>query len=205
MYMVILEKESASRLSGQKESQSSIVHPQSKYSTNLLVSDTFVLTRTSNDSFCCPTCGLQFDSFLAATQLHPTCISWSCRYLHDDLSTTKDSTIEEIAKCRLCGYLTSKAEQFDETPISGAPEHIDYHRLRGCAQTIYTTPKDFAAHLVSEHRAESVLQSNMDPWARLQFLETINGQGIIRTTRLPTGRECCPSVEADYAFSFVNL
>jgi hypothetical protein len=166
---------------------------------------TCVLTRTSNGTFCCPNCGLQFDSFLAATQLHPTCVSWSCRYLHDCLSVMKDSAMPEFTKCRLCCFIDLKVKQFNETPFSGFTEHMESHQLRGCAQTIYTTPKDFRNHLRSQHQIEGVLQSDMDPWARLQFLEIINGQGVIRTTRLPTGRDCCLSVEVDYAFSFVPL
>jgi hypothetical protein len=50
-----------------------------------------------------------------------------------------------------------------------------------------------------------MMKSDMAPWERLQFLEIMNGEGLIRTTRLSTGGACCHSAEAEYSFTFVAL
>jgi hypothetical protein len=156
-------------------------------------SETTMLAKPSNDSFCCPSCGEQFDNFVAATQLHRICVSWSCRYLHGEVSSWTGSLSDKLQNRILSGSF----DMDDDDTVD--------HQLRGCAQTIYTTPKDFASHLDSEHRIKALLGSQMAPWARVQFLEIIGGQGLVRTTRLSTGRNCCPSVEPEYTFSFVTL
>jgi hypothetical protein len=151
---------------------------------------------SSNESFCCPTCGLHFDNFVAASQSHPSCVSWSCRYLHDGFSVLKNST-----KCRLCGYCCNSLENYADE----LTDHIEHHRLRNCTQEIYTTPKEFAEHLSLEHGSTNMMKSDMAPWERLQFLEIMNGEGLIRTTRLSTDGACCHSAEAEYSFTFVAL
>jgi hypothetical protein len=166
-------------------------------SNNYVISNTFVFTGTSDGSFCCPTCGLQFEDFLAATRLHPTCESWSCRYLHDELSMMKN-----LKACRLCDFFAIDAQYINEALISDLREHVEYHQLRGCTQTIYTTPKDFASHLGSEHRMKDALDRNMAPWVRLQFLDIIDGQELVRTVRLLADGRCCPNVMTDLHSSF---
>jgi hypothetical protein len=163
--------------------------PESYSEDSLLIID-------SNGSFCCPTCDLHFESFVAASQSHPACNTWSCRYLHDGLSILKNST-----KCRLCGDL----DIGKETSAGELTDHADRHQLRKCTQTIYTTSEEFAEHLNLEHGLTNMTKPDMAPWERLQFLEIMNGEGLVRTTRVPTDGACCQSVKADYSFTFVSL
>jgi hypothetical protein len=109
--------------------------------------------------------------------------------------------MKESTKCRLCEHL----DIANEPSTGDLADHIESHQLRGCVQRIYTTSKDFADHLSLKHRMKGVTHSDMAPWGRLQFLEVINGQGLIRTTQLQTGGDCCRGVEAGYTFAFVPL
>jgi hypothetical protein len=51
-----------------------------------------------------------------------------------------------------------------------------------------------------------MLESDMAPWGRLQFLDLFDGkEGMIRTTPAPIGGDCCRGVDADSTFAFVPL
>jgi hypothetical protein len=83
--------------------------------------------------------------------------------------------------------------------------HLSQYQLRQCEQTIYTDQKCFAKHLHNEHGAlgPEFLLDDLGVWQRVQFLEYINGKGLIRTLR-PNPSDCCASTVLGYNFTFVE-
>lgn len=141
--------------------------------------------------FQCPTCSLRFQNFTEAVKYHPTCVSWSCRYLHDCLSSAKSHGSDQ--RCRLCqsGQITIDDAQTSDVAYL---RHARNHSLRDCEQPIFADPALFARHLESEHACSvsTLAEGDLVPWQRVQFLEIDGGKGLVRTGRPQTGLKCCP-------------
>ncbi|KAH3973653.1 hypothetical protein HBI81_139890 [Parastagonospora nodorum] len=154
--------------------------------------------------FSCPTCNLKFDDFISATQVHGVCISWSCRCYHED---TSDAQIPIRATCSLCNLspcaLGTKGYDKGHVTLGEQTLHSN-HELGGCAQDIFIDAEEFAHHL---ERGHSVLDhTSLDAWQRVQFLEIIDGRGLIRTSRFTCpSRNCCQATQPCYNFTFVTL
>ncbi|KAH7069135.1 hypothetical protein BKA63DRAFT_520704 [Paraphoma chrysanthemicola] len=164
------------------------------------------------DSFTCPACGFCFETFSDAVREHPYCFTWSCRYLHNasESITATGGSIDGLyvvnTKCRLCPEHFSTTKMGLEEASQRVVEHIDGH-IRGCSQEIFTNQYTFAAHLQSEHGAGLVVaeDEHLKQWQRIQFLEIIEGRGMIRTSRPYANVDCCGSKETGYSFTFVDL
>ncbi|KAH3946947.1 hypothetical protein HBI56_059280 [Parastagonospora nodorum] len=145
----------------------------------------------SSKRFQCPTCSLQFRSFTEAVKFHPTCVSWSCRYLHDCLSSAQPHGSDQ--RCRLCQSELVAIHDAQTSDVAYL-RHARNHRLRDCEQSIFTDPGLFAHHLESEHAGSvsNLAESDLVPWQRVQFLEIDGGKGLVRTGRPQAGLNCCP-------------
>lgn len=67
---------------------------------------------------------------------------------------------------------------------------------------------DFTHHLELAHKVDllHLMQNGLLAWQRTQFLEIIDGRGLIRTLRAPyPGQSCCSNTEPTYNFTFVTL
>lgn len=93
----------------------------------------------------------------------------------------------------------------DDISTAELAQHYDVHELRTCDQAIFTQADDFARHLELTHKVDfSFLeQCGLKAWQRVQFLEIIDGKGLIRTSRVPYGDSCCSYTETSYNFTFV--
>lgn len=147
-----------------------------------------------------------------AARDHPSCVTWSCRYLHDPGAVVKAHSSSCHAICNATCSLCDK--QMATVTAAGAMEsrqllmdHVERHKLRSCSQSIFSDQYMFAAHLQSEHDASWVVaeEGQLKHWQRIQFLEVIDGQGIIRTLRLYANVDCCGRKETGYSFMFVDL
>jgi hypothetical protein len=109
--------------------------------------------------------------------------------------------------CRLCGYAEDEDEMTYDMPSYAMKHHINGHQLLLCEQVIYTDREKFAQHLEIGHGAcwPGGLKDGLDIWQRVQFLEFINKQGLIRTSRGVNSRACCASVGPGYTFTFIDL
>jgi hypothetical protein len=112
---------------------------------------------TRIDKFVCPNCGGSHSSFDNAMKEHCACVSWSCRNMHDFHSLYPIEPSKN-ACCRLCDFSFShnSAPNFEVR----LKLHANSHKLRDCAQVIFTTEAQFIEHLIDEHAAR---RSSVDP------------------------------------------
>jgi len=124
----------------------------------------------------------------------PDCNFWSCRYLHDPHSIFSSESISrhgDKAKftCVLCGF-TEKQRLPAEENYKILLEHAETHRLRECAQAVFTNPEDLAVHLKLDHFANNpfAYSTELQPW------RAINTKFLIpsyKTLQSSCGDICC--------------
>jgi len=170
-------------------------------STQILYNRARLITG-STTIFSCPTCHLQFDDFKAATQAHGVCVSWSCRCYHED---TPDS--QNWTSCSFCNLspCASGSQEYEKEPISRSAQVLyPGDELRRCSRDIFIDADEFARHLEDDHLVME--HTSLDAWQRVQFLEIIDGRGLIRTSRFTCpSRNCCQATQPSYNFTFVTL
>jgi len=116
---------------------------------------------------------------------HPTCITWSCRHLHDwhtiftvaVAEVTTDQAPDTLmycvnVACRLCSFnIKWQGVELNEHPPFDLQSHSETHALRKCTQTAFTDMSAFRLHLVQEHGAElAQLELGVAPWQYMQYL-----------------------------------
>ena len=118
---------------------------------------------------------------------------WSCRYLRDPhsiFSSERTSKYGDKVKftCVLCGF-TEKQRIPAKENYKILVEHAETHRLRGCAQDVFTNTEDLAFHLQLNHFANYPLANSTE----LQLWRAIDTKDAIisyRTLQSSCGDIC---------------
>jgi len=136
-------------------------------------------------------------------------ITWSCEYLHDHhalFKTTGSLSDVLVSECKLCPYPMTGGE--DEVKYrADTRRHGEWHGLRLCSQTQFSTIGDFINHLVMNHGAiRTCLDTHtLDSWMFQQELTWQGEQCVAGPARILPRRTICNYRKQDLLDGFPCL
>ena len=128
---------------------------------------------------------------------HPSCKTWSCRYLFDwhalfslETEPLPGTPPQYAANCRLCTFSVSKPslEEVVKHGRQDLRDHAECHRPLTCSQDVFIDEYEFRQHMEAYHGA---LRLDTKPWQGWHWLEKDATKYVARTYFRSTDSMLC--------------